>query len=215
MPRGRPQLPGPPVELELRITPPDQRPIDDWQIDDKILRFIAFQEGGDDKKLHYHCIITTIMSKYMLTQWIYRIARCEGQKGNAVFFSRESDNNKCYGYVAKHGNCVIRHNYNQTTIDEWICRSKEYLASLEAKKKRRQREADDKRLEIRQLVHKGLAEGHIERTPGGIASKLIESYVAYGMTLPPRGSMETTILTLLYPYSPDFVENFYVKNFSW
>ena len=52
------------------------------------------------------------------------------------------------GYIAKCGMCVCRHGTTQTTIDEWLVKSREYCKQKETDRKRRSRTREDELAQI-------------------------------------------------------------------
>lgn len=212
MPRGRPRNVIAPLELELRITPPDGEPITDWQIDDSIEQLVSFQEGGDEKKLHYHCYIKCTMSRPTLTKWIYKISRCNnGESGNAVFYSRKPHAHT-FGYIAKNKTISIRHGLSQTFIEEWFKESDEYKKQRESKRKRDQRDRSLITLDIRQQVAEDLKQGTINKDVSSIVERLIQLYHENNLTFPPRSQIEQATMTLLYPYNSGYVQGWYARN---
>lgn len=201
------------LKLELRITPPDGEPITDWQITDDHKSFVAFLEGGPGtgKALHYHCLLEYARSRTLLKKWIYSIARCNnGETGNAVFFSRKPHSHT-YGYIAKHRNCAYRSNIDQGTIDEWIEQSEEYCKQKENARKRKQRSREQLVSSIKETISKGLQDRSIEPNVEAVADRLLAEFHNAELSLPPRSSFETLVMTLMYKVDRSYVRSYYTK----
>lgn len=216
MPAGRPKKSDAVLEVELRITPPDQKQITEWYSDtDDIEKLLCCKEGGEgtDKQLHYHCYLKTSRTRTWMTEWIYRVARCKdtGERGNAVFFSRKLHENSI-GYIVKQGDVAHRKGIDDRYINEYIAKSEEYCRAKETKRKREQRTRKAQVDEILELV-----KNHLKETPGdryveGIAQMLLSEFHLRNLLLPSRSTLETIILTLLFPYNPDHVRSIYTRN---
>lgn len=197
---------------ELRITPPDQQPILDWHVnDDDFKVLLACQEGGDDKKLHYHLYCESTRSETWLKKWIYKVARCNnGESGNSVYFSRKPHEHTI-GYVVKSGNVVCRHGLTQTYIDEWIAKSDEYKRNKERDRKRAQRSRTSVLKDISESIAKGLHEGSVDRTPQGVSEELLKYYSVESI-YPVRTQHEMMVIKLIHPYASEFVRLYYEKH---
>lgn len=217
MPPGRPKQSDVILQLELRITPPDQQPIVDWLLEDHVTKFLACEEGGPDtdKQLHYHCIIETPRTRNWLIEWIYRVARCKesGERGNAVFFTRKPHDHTM-GYIVKCKKIVCRHGYDQPLITEFLNRSDEYRKEKERNRKKKTRERQEMIAEIMSAVQKHLEQTPRDRAVKQIAQLILSEFRLRNALLPPRGSLEQMTLTLLYPYNPDHVLFVYSKFIS-
>lgn len=197
---------------ELRITPADGLPITDWKInEDDFKQVIAAEEGGEDKKLHYHLYIESTRSESWIRKWIYSIAHCEnGEQGNSVFFSRKPHENTL-GYVVKYGNIVVRHGCSQTYIDEWIGKSDQYRKSKESTRKRAQRTRQSMIQEILDQVETDLKANSIDRTVHGITDALLYNFKLNGL-YPMKNQFEMMVIKLIHPYNDNFVRLFYTNN---
>jgi len=213
MPRPR-KDPNAVLTRELRITPPDGEPITDWCLDDTITKLVAFVEGGEDKKLHYHALIETTMTSQALTKWIYRVARCieTGEKGNAVFFTR-APHEGTQGYISKGRDMSIRHGTQQTTIEEWFTQSDEYVRQRETKRKRVQRSREDELKLIIDIVEKGLHDNRDIRNVEDVSKEFLKHCHHSGIRFPTRSQMETVVVKLLYPYDERIVIKYYTRSF--
>lgn len=204
------------LTLELRITPPDGKPIQDWQITDSDFKqVIAAQEGGtEDCRLHYHAYVECLRSRTWLIKWIYSIARCNnGEQGNAVFFTRKPHDNTI-GYVVKHGNIVVRHGCSETFITEWLNRSDEYRRAAEAQRKRRQRIEKSFTQEVRKKVVERLEESRDLRNPDSVLQLIIAEYHEAQKVFPNRSTVENLIVTVLHKYDASLARAFYLRNFE-
>jgi len=205
------------MALEVRITPADGLPIDDWKVCEEDFKvMIAAQEGGDpDRRLHYHLYMETLRSRTWLTKWIYSVAHCyNGEQGNAVFFTRKPHENTI-GYVVKEGNIVCRHGTTDTFIDEWIAKSAQYKRDKEAGRKRDQRVKKAFTQEVREKVEQVLLASPDHRNPTSVLNLILNEYHEAKLTFPPRSSVENMIVSVLYPYDKyHLVENFYLRSFT-
>lgn len=204
--------------LELRITPPDGNPIEDWKITDTDFKqVISAREGGTPEcRLHYHLYVECLRSRTWLIKWIYSIAHCNnGEQGNAVFFTRKPHDNTI-GYVVKRGDIVVRHGCTQTFIDEWLARSDEYCRARDAGKKRKQRLEKAFTQEVRERIEEFIKEHrstHL-RNPKDVLSMILMEYHKAGKNFPNRTTVETMIVTILYPYDASMAGAFYLKSFD-
>lgn len=201
---------------ELRITPPDQEEIADWKLGDDFKVAIFAKEGGvgTGKQLHYHGYIESFRSASKITKWIYDIAHCHnGERGNAVFFSRQPHDNTI-GYVVKHGDIVCRHGVEETFITEWIERSSQYRRDKDAVRKRTNRSASNVRGEIIDEVKQRLEEHEALRYEEQVVGMLLAGYCQRGLVFPPRSTIENIACSILYKYHPELINAFYCKNLS-
>lgn len=204
--------------LEVRITPPDRRPIVDWKLgtDDFVVCLIG-QEGGDaplsEKRLHYHLYIETKRSRTWLIKWIYDVARCtNGEQGNAVFFTRKPHDNTI-GYVVKDGNIVCRHGCSDTFITEWLEKSRQYRTDKETTRKRKQREEGRFIDGCRKRLDEFLQESPYKRTPTDVMEFVLRDFIDHERQVPSRTQMECLIVGALYKYEPRIANSFYLKTF--
>lgn len=215
----RPKLnPDEVLKLELRITPPDGRPIVDWQLGDDFNMCLAAQEGGDapisNARLHYHLYIETLRSRSWIIKWIYTIARCNnGESGNAVFFSRKPHDNTI-GYVVKSGNIVCRHGCSQTFITDWLNKSEQYVRDKDATRKRQQRVEGSFMMECRKEIAEFLKTNVDKRTPQGVMDFVMNYYITHDKFMPSRTQMETFIVGSLHMYDAYITRSFYLRNFD-
>lgn len=204
------------LALELRITPPDGQPIDDWKIvDTDFKQVIAAKEGGtDDVRLHYHLYIETLRSRSWITKWIYSIAHCyNGEQGNSVFFSRKPHDNTI-GYVVKHGDVVVRHGCTDSFIEEWLNKSDAYKRSKEAAKQRLKRLKKSFTQDVRDKVVERIRDAPELRTPEQVLNLILAEYHEAKMTFPSRTQVENLIVTILYPYDNGLTRAFYLRSFE-
>ena len=199
---------------ELRITPPDGLPITEWKVtEDDFKVCVAAEEGGDEKRLHYHLYIESFRSETWIKKWIYSIAHCyNGESGNSVFFTRKPHENTI-AYVVKYGNVVVRHGCSQTYIDEWITKSNEYRQNKESIRKRVQRSRQGIIKQICEEVASGLKGGSVEPSWDTIADELLNYFKLHDI-YPIRSQFELMVIKLIHPYKPEFVRSFYTNSFS-
>lgn len=201
---------------ELRITPPDGKPITDWQITDKDfkLAIIAEEGGTDEVRLHYHAYIESMRSESWIKTWIYRIAHCyNGETGNTVFFSRKPHDNTI-GYVVKHGNIAVRFGCTQTYIDEWLLKSDEYRRAKDASRKRTQRMSKAFTQDVLKKVVETVRTDAALRNPGSVLSLILSQYQTNNKPYPSRTQVESLVVTVLHPYDEYLVRSFYLKSFD-
>jgi len=223
MPRGRPKKTDEVLILEVRITPPDEQPITDWKQSTHFEQLIMFQEGGTDqpKKLHYHGYLKTIKSKSWILDWIYSItnAKQHGKDGNAVYFTKQPHDHT-FGYIAKHGCCVIREGVPQTTIDEWLQQSDDYRKQKETTCKRSTRTRDDELKQVYEELEASLmnlkltSERYLQTLPQDMVDKFLDLCHKYGYRFPTRSQLDYYVLKLIYPYNPYAVRSYYGKSFE-
>lgn len=215
MPRPR-KNPDEVLKRELRITPPNGVPISDWSLDASILKFVAFEEGGNDsgKKLHYHCYIETTMTSQALPKWVYTVAGCieSGEKGNAVFFSR-APHEATMGYIAKGRKLSKAHNFENHIIDEWFTQSDEYRKQREATRKREQRSRTDELKTVIEYVKKELTTRYLERNVESVISLILDTCHQREIVFPTRSQMEKLVVELLYPYDSRSILEYYTRSF--
>lgn len=127
---------------ELRLTPPDGLPIDEWFIDAGITKLLAAEEGGTGtgKALHYHAVIETTYSDDSLKGWIRRVLRIPMSQalGNAVYRTG-APHEATYQYVVKCHHVVVQHGYTDQEIAEWMRLSDEYRTDIAAQRRALQR----------------------------------------------------------------------------
>lgn len=201
---------------EVRITPADGLPIEDWKVGEQDFKIcVAAQEGGTpDRRLHYHLYIETLRSATWLTKWIYSVAHCyNGEQGNAVFFTRKPHENTL-GYVVKDGHIVCRHGCTDTFITEWLAKSAQYKRDKEAGRKREQRVKKAFTQEVREKVEETLASSPYLRNPESVLELILHEYHEAKLTFPPRSSVENIIVSVLYVYDKSLHRNFYLRSFT-
>lgn len=200
------------VELEVRITPPDQKEIIDWKTEELDI-VVMFQEGepNGSPKLHYHGYIKTKRSKSWIRNWIHNITNSNG--GNAVYFTRKPHDHT-YGYIAKSGRCVCRVGVSQTFIDEWLIKSSDYRKQKETDRKRRSRTREDELAEIVKRVEIQLKENRIRHNADEVIQAMLDECYHFDVRFPTRTQMDHIVLKLMYPYDQYLVRLFYKKSFD-
>lgn len=204
------------LKLELRISPPDGKEITDWKIGEDFKMLLAGQEGGDEEcRLHYHCYVETTRSRSWLTKWIYSIAHCyNGETGNPVFFTR-APHEATIGYCVKDGHIAVRHGCSDTFINEWLAKSRQYKRDKDAARQRDKRIKKAFTQEVRDTIAKRLRESAELRNPLSIVRLVLTEYTEHNATFPTRSVMENLIATLMYPYNPSSIEDFYTRNYFY
>lgn len=206
------------LKREIRITPYDGVEIstEEWSsVIPFFTKMIVFREGDDSKKLHYHGYLETEYGEVKMRQVIRSLCHCsdQGVNGNSLFFTRQP-HDRTWGYIAKHGKCVFRHGESQTTIDDWIRSSKEYLKSKESERKKQQRNRDEELGQIVDQVQKDLKVTPSLRYAEGVVSRILDLCVHEEVRFPARSQMEMFVLRILYPYNPDVVRLYYSRSFQ-
>lgn len=230
VPRGRPAVPLSPYELELRITPVDGKPIprEEWLYEPitavgGLLGVSVWEEGGEgtDKALHYHVILRTTWSRGLVRQWACRVARDKHERGGNRVFRTGETHEHSYGYVAKHGQCIISTGDYKNVEDDWKERSRQYVENLkrETDRNRKQKALSRKRqLEI-------IREYAIDRLKFGVGMPrdplvAIERFVEYFLTecdkrnfdFPTKFQMEALTIRSLYRDFPEAIHRIYRAN---
>lgn len=224
--RGRPPVPVDWHPTELRITPVDGQPINEWNIDPNWCRaLIACQEGGEgtDKRLHYHVVVETTYSDEMMKRWVYTTARAKhSQTGNAVYRSAKPHEHT-FGYVVKNRSVVELHGYTDSQVQQWILESDEYYAKKKNEAERRRkvkalgRTAELKSVE--QEVRDELKSGGYERNGHtGLVNYIVEQFLAKcrerDYKFPTRTQMEGIVNHLRYDVDAYSVVAFYSRNLN-
>lgn len=215
MPRPR-KNPDEVLIRELRITPPSGNEIEDWCLDDSVIKFVAFKEGGNEtgKKLHYHAYIETTMTSQALTKWIYTIAGCieSGERGNAVFFTR-AIHDKTFGYISKQKECVVRKSYEQRHLDEWFKESDGYNRQRGTTRKREQRTRQQELANVIEQVASDLKTGACSRSVNDVVHAILKYCKHEDIRFPTRTQMESYVVELLYPYDQSLIVEYYMRSF--
>lgn len=202
---------------ELRITPPDGKPITDWKIaDTDFKKVIAAEEGGPPtgKALHYHLYVESMRSESWIKKWVYSIAHCyNGEQGNSVWFSRKPHDHTI-GYVVKHGNIVVRHGVEDTFITEWLAKSEQYKRDKSAESKRKQRVEKAFTHQVKDKIVEQLAYQPTLRNTRDVTALILDEYATAGKVFPNRTTVENLIATILYGYEHELVFAFYLRSFD-
>lgn len=207
-------------EVELRVTPPDQKPITDWKIGDDFLQLIVAEEGtaNGTPKLHYHLYAKTMRSESWIRNWVWSIA--EGHydpelkpNGNALYFSRRPHEHTI-PYVIKHRNIIIRNGFTQTLIDEYFEQSEQYKRDKDKHRKQQQRTRGDQLAEVVKQVEKDLHDRSVNISAEGIVDRVLTICSSENIRFPTRPQMESIILKLIYPFNNHLVRSYYAKSFQ-
>lgn len=218
-----------PIEFQhwsLRLTPSDQKPIDDFTVLVKGYsdsRILVFQEGGEgtDSKLHYHCYVSSRRSESDMKTKSRLLAREDKEyteeidgkmvhtkMGNNIFSLKVAHGNTVQ-YACKQEELVYSHGFTEDEIDIFYERSRQYRKDVEKDKKAKQRAKisflqvalDAVRQELRE---EGKA---LTAIPSEIYTKLRYQFGA--RPLPSRSLLETAIVSLC---SREYQERYYLKN---
>lgn len=202
------------LELEIRITPPNQIPITKWEEEQFTTLVVAMEgEPNGKPKLHYHLYVKTMRSKTWIRDWIYRITatnKNDKLNGNALYFTRKPHNNT-HGYIVKSGNIVLRYGISQTTLDEWIQQSDEYVKKKDSTRKRKERERGAELLEI----YKEVRESTTHLNPSTVIDKTLQLCYQKEVRFPTRAQMEAHVLETLYKHNDYIVRSYYEKAFTF
>lgn len=203
---------------EIRLTPPSQTPIVDWHLHSAFDKILIAQEGEPNgtPRLHYHCIIEYSCSRDTLERWIYKVLDCKkgDYNGNALFFTR-AIHDKSYQYVVKGKNIVVNKGFNQTSIDDWIQKSDDYV-KINKKQKRKDKTTREKEiLYIYESIEKDLKERQIVSSVECIIDRVLSICHSQGYKLLAKSQMEMLVLKLIYPYNNSIVRSYYAKSFSF
>jgi len=198
-------------KFDLRITPTDQLPIDDWSSLDVSEKYMAFQEGGEGttKKLHYHVYLEGNISVSWLQKQCALLGRATSTiKGNQVFKCGLAHEHTI-GYIVKEHHCVAVKGFDQHVLEDFYSKSEDYAKGLDATRRkesrRREHTLDD--------VFKSII-ACSDTEPRDIIDSCLQECTRLNIRLPTRSQMETRVLAKLYPYKPSYVTAFYCQNFN-
>lgn len=204
------------LELEIRITPPDQTPITDWKFEEGDFKVLLAAEEGTANgkpKLHYHLYIETLRSLSWIRKWIMNISHATGESnGNAVYFTRKPHEHTI-PYIVKSRNVVVRIGVTQTRLEEYYDQSAEYRKSKETERKRKQRGHNDELTDVFAEVEKDLKSGSIHPCVDSIVTRTLAICSSNAIQFPTRMCMEKNVLRLIYPYDNDAVRSYYARSF--
>lgn len=208
--------------VEVRLTPPDKkRPTFNTS---SFTKFVAFEEGGEgtDKALHYHIILETTLSDYLLTQVWYALYPSSKGAGNKLFRHGQL-HDKSYAYCAKHKTPVCIVGYTESDLQTWYKESDEYIQSLKREReqyrkiKSKGRKAELKSVEqdvkeyLKQFVTDGQVTQYVVRS--GI-SRFLALCKERQYDFPTRTQMDTIMYRLLYDIDPSIVVALFSRNLS-
>jgi len=201
---------------ELRITPPNEH-LDVSTVDDDptILKFVAYMEGGDGVRTHYHCLITTTMTQGQLAKWIYKVAGAVDTefRGNSVFFSRQP-HQMTEQYICKKNDLYHSKGYEPTMLDEWVKRSNDYQEAIRVAQKNRKMKRGAELLLVEESIENDLKDTLPSSiTAGFLIDLVIARCRAHMFRFPTRPQMDAMVLRLIYPYDKSTVLDFYKKSF--
>lgn len=209
------------LKLEVRMTPPDQKPISEWYPADLgDCKLIVCEEGSAEgtPKLHYHVYLETPVSKSSVRIWILKVLDPHIDKnvkynGNSLYFTRQPHEHTI-PYIVKSGNVLVRIGFAQQLIDEFFQQSAQYRKDKDSARKRKQRSRIDEMTEVMTEVEKDLKDGTIQGVDG-IVSRTLAICHSKGYDFPTRMTMEKHILRIMYSRDESLVRSFYTKSFSF
>lgn len=213
--RGRPKkTDGELRQLDVRITPKSQERPDFpaiFKFEDFPKCLIAEEGGvGTDTRLHYHLYIETLRSDTYLKKVFTQTA---GGKGNQCFSVRAAHEGT-KGYAVKDERIVHTIGFSPAEVQEILNESEEYRRTLERTKKQNTRSKEKyltlATVEVRELLTR-MPPGSFG--PEYIVEQLLSCYARDNKRFPPRHTIETTTMTLLYPYHPSAVRQWYANSF--
>lgn len=200
-------------EFDIRITPTYQLPITKEHIlesDLHVAEVVIMCEEGEPNGipvLHYHMYVKAHLSEAKMSQICSKLGRATSEiKGNAVF-SCKLAHDHTIGYVVKNKK-LIYSNQNQSIIDHYFDQSDTYKRQKEASRKRASRKQEKTLADIMKEVVVDNSS-----TPSSVIKELLYKYSENQIRFPPRSTLETATMTLLYKVHPEVVEYFYEKNF--
>jgi len=214
------QLSGDTYFKEIRITPHDQLPITESDLEPYISfidKLVLCEEGEPNgtPRLHYHGVIETKKSETWVRQVLRKLSHCADKtiNGNALFFTRNAHAHT-YGYIIKSSHVAYCKGYAQTTLDTWLEQSDEYRKSKESSRKRKQRTREDELAHITQSLTNDLKDGSISRSVPDVISRILALCHQEGYRFPARSQMDIMVLKLIYPYNEYAVRSYYERSFA-
>jgi len=211
------------LKLEVRVTPPDQKPIDEWYISDlkEGVKIIVCGEGepNGQPRLHYHIYLETLVSLSSVRKWINHVLESHKDpnveyNGNTLYFTRKP-HEYTIPYIVKSRNVLVRVGVTQSLIDEYFKQSEDYVKSKERDRKRKTRGRVDEMSEVFSQVEKDINTRSISPTPDAIVIRSLAICHMEGYEFPNRHVMERYILKLLYKHDEGLVRSFYTKPFDF
>lgn len=214
------------LALELRLTPPDQRPIENWKVlDGDFEKMIVCQEGEPDgsPRLHYHAYIETKRSKSWVRSWVLSVLVGHYNpdvvtNGNQLYFSK-SPHEHTIPYVVKHNNFVNTIGYTPEELNQFTQLSEEYCKQKERDRKRKQRTLTDIYDEVFKEIDEEFTElkHHQSIKDNGRVHTFImlaiEKIKSRNARMPTRSMMERYAMDMLAKYSPHSLRMIYMKSF--
>lgn len=208
--RGRPKVEGEEKEWDIRVTPVDQREIDFslFLEDFKILLVCKEGEPNGQPRLHYHMYAVTSRSDSYIDNLLSKMGRATNIiKGNAVY-SKRKKHEGTVGYVVKCGVVVCRHGVSDQFITESFKRSEDYRKAKEAERKNASRGKENflatimKDAEVKRLTD-----------PESITGYILQKYKEAQIRFPPRSTIESAVMSILFDTRPNDVISYYSPKF--
>lgn len=208
--KGRPKVDNEPRELDIRLTPVDQVEVDFSAVDltdFKILLICKEGEPNGQPRLHYHMYAVTSRSDTYLDKLLNQLGKAdEYRKGNAVFSKRKAHDGT-QGYVVKNGCVVLRHGLDDRYITELFKKSENYRKEKEAERKSAARSTENFLMNI-------LKDAEVNRLsdPLELTKLILNAYSEAGKRFPPKSTVQTAVLSVMYKTDPDLVIRHYARN---
>lgn len=207
---------------EARITPPDQRTIENWKVcDGDFQKLIVCEEGTSDgtPRLHYHVYLETTRSKSWVRSWILCVLLGhfnpdQNVNGNQLYFTR-LPHEWTIPYVVKSNKCVKSIGYTEAEYNQFVIKSEQYRKEKERDRKRKQRSRVDEYEEVFTAIETDLEKGAIDRNVEGIVKRALDLFFSKQIPFPNRNVMERYVLKLMYRYDANLVRSFYTKIFPY
>lgn len=209
--KGRPKKEGEEKEWDVRLAPTDQLEVDWAALDLSDFKMLLVCEEGEPNgkpRLHYHMYMVTTRSDSYIDSFLNKIGKAtKDVKGNSVF-SKRAKHDGTLGYVVKRGKVVCRHGIDDQFITECFKRSEQYRKEKEKERKSASRGNENFLAEI-------MKDAEVKRLsdPLAITREILKRYNDLGKKMPPRHSVESVVMTLMYEHEPDYVERWYSKNY--
>lgn len=218
-------MPRPPsgivTKREIRITPWDQQPITQQELESHLHAFdklILCEEGTPNgtPKLHYHGYFETTKSLTYIRPLLKQLAHTVLESdinGNSLYFSKQPHEHTM-GYIVKNGKIICHHGVSESEIDEYKSQSLKYRREKETERKSKQRDYNSELMEIYEKVAENLKNQTIEPYSTQVIKAILDECYIKSIKFPARSQMEIQVVKLLYPYNQDIGVWYYQKSFQ-
>jgi len=200
-------------EFDLRITPTDGKPITKDEFMESDLkaaeRVIVGQEGGTPQlRLHYHLYVKGNLSETTIAKICSKLGRAtQDIKGNAVFSVRQAHSHTI-GYVVKNKD-IIWHTDSQQVLEQYFKESDQYKREKETERKRASRKENSSLVDILKEVE---VDG--QTSVADIVAFVLQYCHNHDLKFPNKNMLETAVLKRIYPFQPQYVQEYYMRNFN-